>query len=70
MMFHKRLSMAKSSEHAAGPFMASAYRIRQFVQEKSIGSFLLVVLYLGVFDLLNLHQRHFCLSVDVLSVTE
>ena len=29
-MFHKRMSMAKSSEHAAGPFMASAYRIRQF----------------------------------------
>ena len=35
MMFHKRMSMAKSSEHAAGPFMASAYRIRQIVQEKS-----------------------------------
>jgi len=34
-MFHKRMSMAKSSEHAVGPFMASAYRIRQFVQEKS-----------------------------------
>ena len=27
MMFHKRMSMAKPSEHAAGPFMASAYRI-------------------------------------------
>ena len=36
MIFHKRMSMAKSSEHAAGPFMASAYRIRQFVQEESL----------------------------------
>ena len=36
MILHKRMSMAKSSEHAAGPFMASAYRIRQFVQDKSL----------------------------------
>ena len=36
IMLHKRMSMAKSSEHAAGPFMASVYRIRQLVQEKSL----------------------------------
>ena len=36
VMLCKRMSMAKSSEHAGGPFMASAYRIRQFVQEKSL----------------------------------
>jgi hypothetical protein len=36
MVFHKRMSMAKSSEHAVGPFMVSAYRIRQFVQENSL----------------------------------
>jgi hypothetical protein len=47
MMFHKRMSMAKSSEHAAGPFMASAYRIRQFVQEKSLAGRPHVSLWLG-----------------------
>ena len=47
MMFHKRKSMAKSSEHAAGPFMASAYRIRQFVQEKSLTGRPHVSLWLG-----------------------
>eukprot|EP00983_Pelagomonas_calceolata_P105364 1159123-Pelagomonas_calceolata.AAC.6 len=29
--------MAKSSEHATGPFMASAYQIRQFVREHALG---------------------------------
>jgi len=33
VMFHKCMSMAKSSEHATGSFMASAYRIKQFVHE-------------------------------------
>ena len=47
MMFHKRMSMAKSSEHAVGPFMASAYRIRQFVQEKSLTGRPHVSLWLG-----------------------
>eukprot|EP00983_Pelagomonas_calceolata_P013181 421032-Pelagomonas_calceolata.AAC.1 len=27
MMFHKSMSMAKSPEHAAGPFMASTFRL-------------------------------------------
>jgi len=36
IIFHKRMSMDKSSEHAVGPFMASAYIIRQFVQGKSL----------------------------------
>eukprot|EP00983_Pelagomonas_calceolata_P025068 788163-Pelagomonas_calceolata.AAC.1 len=30
--------MAKSSEHAAGPFMASAFRVRQFVREDFLGN--------------------------------
>ena len=47
MMFHKRMSMAKSSEHAVGPFMTSAYRIRQFVQEKSLTGRSHVYLWLG-----------------------
>eukprot|EP00983_Pelagomonas_calceolata_P074669 1152643-Pelagomonas_calceolata.AAC.2 len=38
MMFHKCMSMAKSSEHAAGPFMASASRVRQFVREKFLAN--------------------------------
>ena len=47
MVFHKRMSRAKSSEHAAGPFMASANRIRQFVQEKSLTGRPRVSLWLG-----------------------
>ena len=34
MMFYRRMSM--SSKHAAGPFMASAFRVRQFVRENSL----------------------------------
>jgi hypothetical protein len=34
MMFYRRMSM--SSKHAAGPFMASAFRACQFVREKSL----------------------------------
>jgi len=45
MMFHKRMSMAKSSEHAVGP--TSAHRIRQFAQEKSLTGRPYVSLWLG-----------------------
>eukprot|EP00983_Pelagomonas_calceolata_P065011 1148403-Pelagomonas_calceolata.AAC.1 len=38
--------MAKSSEHVTGPFMASAYRIRQFVREHASGDRLHVLLWL------------------------
>ena len=41
------MSMAKSSKHAVGPLMASAYRIRQFVQEKSLTGRPHVSLWLG-----------------------
>jgi len=47
MNFHYHMSMAKSSEHAAVPFMASAYSIRQFVQEKSLTGRPHVSLWLG-----------------------
>ena len=47
VMLHKRMSMAKSSEHAAVPFMASAYSIRQFVQEKSLTGRPHVSLWIG-----------------------
>ena len=30
------LNMAKSAEHAARPFLASAYRIRRFVREHAL----------------------------------
>eukprot|EP00983_Pelagomonas_calceolata_P015144 482419-Pelagomonas_calceolata.AAC.1 len=30
--------MAKSSEHATGPFMASAFRVRQFVRENCLAN--------------------------------
>jgi hypothetical protein len=36
MTFYRRMSMIKSSKHAAGPFMASAFRVRQFVRESSL----------------------------------
>eukprot|EP00983_Pelagomonas_calceolata_P003719 121791-Pelagomonas_calceolata.AAC.1 len=43
--------MAKSSEHAAGPFMASALKqifgVRQFVREKFLANRLYVSLWLG-----------------------
>jgi len=35
IMFYRRMSMIKSSKHAAGPFMASNFRARQFVRENS-----------------------------------
>eukprot|EP00983_Pelagomonas_calceolata_P103357 1158903-Pelagomonas_calceolata.AAC.20 len=47
MMFHKCMSMAKSSEHAAGPFMASAFRVRQFVFENYLANRPYVSLRLG-----------------------
>ena len=33
MVFYRTLNMAKSAEHAARPFLASAYRIRRFVRD-------------------------------------
>ena len=30
MVFYRTLNMAKSAEHAARPFLASAYRVRRF----------------------------------------
>jgi len=33
---HNFLNMAKSAEHAARPFFASAYRIRRFVREHAL----------------------------------
>eukprot|EP00983_Pelagomonas_calceolata_P001235 42564-Pelagomonas_calceolata.AAC.1 len=39
--------MAKSSERAAGPFMASAFRVRQFVRENSLANRPYVSLWLG-----------------------
>eukprot|EP00983_Pelagomonas_calceolata_P012034 385984-Pelagomonas_calceolata.AAC.1 len=47
MMFHKRMSMAKSSEHAAGHFMASAFWIRQFVHVNFLANRPYVSLWLG-----------------------
>jgi len=35
MVFYRTLNMAKSAEHAARPFLASAYRIRRFVRERT-----------------------------------
>eukprot|EP00983_Pelagomonas_calceolata_P006249 206960-Pelagomonas_calceolata.AAC.1 len=39
--------MAKSSEHAAGPFKASAFRVRQFVCENFLANRPYVSLWLG-----------------------
>ena len=39
--------MSKSSEHAAGPFMASAFRVRQFVRENFLTNRPYVSLWLG-----------------------
>ena len=36
MIFNRRMSMIKSSKHAAGPFMASTFWVRQFVRENSL----------------------------------
>ena len=36
MVFYRTLNMAKSAEHAARPFLASAYRIRRFVCEHAL----------------------------------
>eukprot|EP00983_Pelagomonas_calceolata_P064834 1148310-Pelagomonas_calceolata.AAC.1 len=47
MMFHKCLSMAKSSEHAAGPFLAPAFWVRQFVCENLLANRPHVPLWLG-----------------------
>jgi len=44
--------MDKSSKHAARPFMASAYRIRQFVQHKSLTGRPHVSLWLGKINLI------------------
>eukprot|EP00983_Pelagomonas_calceolata_P122916 1160951-Pelagomonas_calceolata.AAC.1 len=46
-MFHKCMSVAKSSEHAAGPFIASAFRVRQFICENFLENRLYVSLWLG-----------------------
>eukprot|EP00983_Pelagomonas_calceolata_P013826 443062-Pelagomonas_calceolata.AAC.1 len=37
-MFHKCMSLAKFSEHAAGPFMASAFWVCEFVRENFLAS--------------------------------
>ena len=34
--FYRTLNMAKSADHAARPFLASAYRIRRFVREHAL----------------------------------
>eukprot|EP00983_Pelagomonas_calceolata_P013556 433883-Pelagomonas_calceolata.AAC.1 len=47
MMFHKCMSMAKSSEHATVPFMASTFRVRQFVRENFLANRPNVSLWLG-----------------------
>eukprot|EP00983_Pelagomonas_calceolata_P029845 933821-Pelagomonas_calceolata.AAC.1 len=39
--------MAKSSEHATGPFMASAFRVHQFVRENFLANRPYVSLWLG-----------------------
>jgi hypothetical protein len=36
MVFYRTLNMAKSAEHTARPFLASAYRIRRFVREHAL----------------------------------
>jgi len=36
MVFYRTLSMAKSADHAARPFLASASRIRRFVREHAL----------------------------------
>ena len=36
MVFYRTLNMAKSAEHAARPFLASAYRLRRFVREHAL----------------------------------
>ena len=36
MVFYRTLNIGKSAEHAAGPFLASAYRIRRFVREHAL----------------------------------
>jgi hypothetical protein len=48
MMCYRRMSMIRSSKHAAGPFVASAFRARQFVRESSlVNRPLYVSLWLG-----------------------
>eukprot|EP00983_Pelagomonas_calceolata_P077727 1153978-Pelagomonas_calceolata.AAC.1 len=47
MMVHKCMSMDKSSEHAAGTFLASAFRVRQFVCENLLAKRPCVSLWLG-----------------------
>eukprot|EP00983_Pelagomonas_calceolata_P011910 382949-Pelagomonas_calceolata.AAC.1 len=39
--------MAKSSEHATGPFIASAFRVRQFVRENFLANRPYVSLWFG-----------------------
>jgi hypothetical protein len=36
ILFYRRISITKSSKHAAGSFMASDFRVRQFVRENSL----------------------------------
>ena len=36
MVFYRTLNMAKSADHAARPFLASAYRIRRFAREHAL----------------------------------
>eukprot|EP00983_Pelagomonas_calceolata_P052358 1142822-Pelagomonas_calceolata.AAC.3 len=47
MMFHECMSMSQSSEHATGPFMASAFWVLQFVCEKFLANRPYVSLWLG-----------------------
>jgi hypothetical protein len=47
MMFYKRMSMVKSFKHVAGPFMGSAFWVRQFVRDNSLVNRQYVSLWLG-----------------------
>eukprot|EP00983_Pelagomonas_calceolata_P059008 1145741-Pelagomonas_calceolata.AAC.3 len=47
MLFNKHISMAKSSGHITGSFMASAYQIRQFVGKHALRDRPHVTLWLG-----------------------
>jgi len=47
MILYRRMSMNKSSKHAAGPSMASAFRVCQFVRENSLLNRPYMSLWLG-----------------------
>ena len=51
MVFYRTLNMAKYAEHAARPFLASAYRIRRFVGEHALADRPHTSLWLAKFSL-------------------